>query len=180
VFEGVDIPVVKDGRIGTLQDDRVVQSFASGMVIKTTISLLYTDSIISFLLPAFHEVFDSNYAKKYLFFPVKSRFMFNGSDAGSAEALQNLCSEIAISDLELNRIFKGFGSKTHKSFIGSQFVIGKSTEDFSKESTGSDWHCAVGNNYFVQVISSIYYVIYFSKKPLIHLFFFCRCVLGCR
>lgn len=150
VFEGVDIPVVKDGRIGTLQDDRVVQSFAT----------------------AFREVFDSDYDKKYLFFPVKSRFMFNGSDAGSAEALQNLCTKIAISDLELNRLFNRFGTKTHKAFIGSQFVIGKSTDSFSKESTGSDWHCAVGNNYFVQLIYSINEnVIYFSKKPSLYLFF---------
>lgn len=32
-------------------------------------------------------MFDSNYSTKYLFFPVKSRFTFNGSEAGAAERL---------------------------------------------------------------------------------------------
>lgn len=36
---------------------------------------------------------------------------------------------------------------------GAQYVIGKSTEDKSKATTGSDWHCAMGNNWFIQVYS---------------------------
>jgi len=131
IFEGIDIPVVKDGRVGTLQDDREVQAFGD----------------------AFRELYDADYAKKYMFFPVKSRVMFNGSKAGSTDVLQEVCSKVAIEDLELERIFPGFGTKAHKTFVGSQFVIGKSNVDFL---IGSNWHCAVGNNYFVQVTFCIF------------------------
>jgi hypothetical protein len=51
-----------------------------------------------------------------LFFPVKSRFTFNGSDAGSAATLQEKVDEICLRDLDLNRLWKGFGSKSHKTY----------------------------------------------------------------
>lgn len=100
---------------------------------------------------SFHEVFDSDYTKKYLFFPVKSRFTFNGSDAGRSEELQQTCDRIARDDLELARLSPGFASPSHKGFVAAQYVIGKSSFDKSVPPTGSDWHCAVGNNYFIQV-----------------------------
>ena len=88
-----------------------------------------------------------NYTRQYLFFPVKSRFTFNGSDAGRAAALQEACDKLCIEDLDLDRIWRGFGTKSHTTFVGSQFVIGKSTDTFTNKSTGSDWHCAAGNNW---------------------------------
>jgi hypothetical protein len=129
--EAIAIPVVRDGRVGTLQNDRVVECFGD----------------------AFREVFDSAYTKKYLFFPVKSRFMFNGS-AASTNLLQEICDDIARRDLDLDRIFPGFGAKDNKGYQGAQFVIGKTAVEGTlpdQRPTGSDWHSAVGNNYFVQV-----------------------------
>lgn len=129
-FGDVEIPVVRDGRVGTLQDDRVVETFKS----------------------SFEEVYDAEYSKKYLFFPVKSRFTFNGSDAGRSNTLQETCDRIAQVDLELSRIRPGFGGPDHSGYQSAQYVIGKSSEELSKQSTGSDWHCAVGNNYFIQAV----------------------------
>ena len=129
VFGNFTIPIVRNAVVGTLQDDRVVVSFES----------------------AFKEMYRSKSSKQYLFFPVKSRYTFNGSEAGSAEALHEACNVIAEKDLDLSRIWKGFGTKAHKTLVGSQFVIGKSVAPPSKDSTGSDWHCAIGNNWFVQV-----------------------------
>lgn len=37
-------------------------------------------------------------------------------------------------------------------FVGAQFVIGKSPTDPSVLVTGSDFHCAGGNNWFIQVV----------------------------
>ncbi len=76
--------------------------------------------------------------------------MFNGSTA-STEDLQKLVDRVISADVELDRIFPGFGSKTHKTYNGGQFVIGKSPVEQGRQATGSDWHCAPGNNYFIQV-----------------------------
>jgi hypothetical protein len=102
---------------------------------------------------AFRAMYNSEYSLQYLFFPVKSRFTFNGSEAGSLEELHAKCNEITLRDLELHRIWPGFGTKAHTSFFGSQFVIGKSAEGggLNKNTTGSDWHCAIGNNWFIEV-----------------------------
>lgn len=120
---------------------------------------------------------NSESSTQYIFFPVKSRFTFNGSKEGNDQSLQvcappsplslhhHLCflsfrlyiltliheqeavNRVVIKDLELDRIWRGFGSPSHLTFAGAQFVIGKSTENFTKETTGSDWHCAGGNNW---------------------------------
>ncbi len=96
---------------------------------------------------SFRALLALNYSKEYLFFPVKSRFTFNGSEAGRAAQLQEACDQLCVEDLELDRIWRGFASKRHSTFAGSQFVIGKSTDTFTNISTGSDWHCAAGNNW---------------------------------
>lgn len=101
---------------------------------------------------SFRELMSLNYSKEYLFFPVKSRFTFNGSEAGRAAQLQAACDDLCNEDLELDRIWPGFGSKRHSTFAGSQFVIGKSTAGFTNISTGSDWHCAAGNNWCVLTV----------------------------
>lgn len=119
------IPIVRNGVVGTLQDDRVLVNFAD----------------------SFRQLWDKDYAKEYIFFPVKSRFTFNGSDAGSAVRLQQAVDEICREDLDLNRIWPGFSTKAHTTFQGAQLIVGKSTPEFSNKSTGSDWHCAGGNNW---------------------------------
>jgi hypothetical protein len=88
-----------------------------------------------------------DYGKEYIFFPVKSRFSFNGSEAGSDDHLQEAVDELCRSDLGLDRLWPGFATKRHTNFIACQMIIGKSTMEFSNQSTGSDWHCAGGNNW---------------------------------
>jgi len=122
------IPIVKDGRVGTLQNDRELVDFGD----------------------AFKEMLATKHSKEYIFFPVKSRFTFKGSVEGNDQRLQLAVDRTVSQDLDLDRIWRGFGSSSHTTFVGSQFVIGKSTEEFTNETTGSDWHCAGGNNWFIQ------------------------------
>lgn len=122
-----NIPVVRNAVVGTLQDHREIVRFDE----------------------AFTELLSLPKSKEYLFFPVKSRFTFNGSETGSAHKLQEAVDEICHDDLNLDLIWPGFGQKHHTTFAGSQFVIGKSTAEFTNETTGSDWHCAIGNNWFI-------------------------------
>lgn len=119
------IPIVKNGVVGTMQDDRQLVKFSD----------------------AYREMLQSSYSKQYIFFPVKSRFTFNGSEEGSSERLQEATNELCYHDLSLDRIRPGFGSKQHSNFLACQLIIGKSTPDITKKSIGSDWHCAGGNNW---------------------------------
>ena len=105
------------------------------------------------LQAAWHDMYDSAFSTKYIFFPVKSRFTFNGSEAGAAEKLDKASNDIIRRDLPLDRLYPGFGSSTHTSYAGGQFVVGKNADTFDPErTTGSDFHCALGNNWFIMVV----------------------------
>ena len=113
------------------------------------------------LKEAWEEMYDSEYSTKYLFFPVKSRFTFPGSEAGAAEKLDAASNKIIKDDLDLQRIYPGFGTEAHKAYAGGQFVIGKSIKEYDKKlTTGSDFHCALGNNWFIQVAGKKRYCFY--------------------
>ncbi len=124
-----NIPVVNSAVYNTLQNDRSVRTFRE----------------------AFDEIFHNSSSKMYLFFPVKSRFNFNGSDAGALEALADKLNDIALQDLELHRIWPGFGTKAHSSYFGTQLIVGQGSAD-TEATTGTGWHCAAGNNWFIQVL----------------------------
>ena len=101
---------------------------------------------------AYDEILADAHSKLYLFFPVKSRFSFNHSELGALEKLQQDINKVVSDDLDLSRIWSGFGSKAHKTFYGSQLIIGRgSDENTTGSTTGTGWHCAAGNNWFVQV-----------------------------
>lgn len=130
------IPVVRNGVVGTMQDDRVLYTFEE----------------------SYRAMVSKDYAKEYMFFPVKSRFTFNGSTEGNDEGLQNTVNQMCHDDLELShRLWKGFSTKSHKNFIACQMIIGKSTVEMGSKSIGSDWHCAGGNNWFIQVAGAKYW-----------------------
>ncbi len=59
--------------------------------------------------------------------------------------------------MPLHRIFPSFATKAHTTFKSGQLIIGKSTPEFTNRSIGSDWHCAIGNNWFVQVSGRKYW-----------------------
>lgn len=123
------VPVVKSALVGKLQNDRSIEKFGD----------------------AFRDLMTDDNSKAYLFFPVKSRFNFNGSDLGSLEALQKEVDDIVLHDLELHRIWNGFGTKAHSTYFGGQIIIGKGSDD-DAQTTGTGWHCAAGNNWFAQVV----------------------------
>ena len=98
----------------------------------------------------FNDILNNNESKAYLFFPVQRKW----EDQKTHVKLVKEVNDIVESDLDLNLIFTGFGSKTHKTYFGSQFIIGRGSAD-TVETTGTGWHCAGGSNYFVQVTISI-------------------------
>mmetsp|Transcript_1477 Transcript_1477/g.2426 ORF Transcript_1477/g.2426 Transcript_1477/m.2426 type:complete len:359 (+) Transcript_1477:42-1118(+) len=123
------IPVVRDAVYGTLQNDRAVIPFRD----------------------AYSEILSDENSKVYMFFPVKSRFSFNHSDVGSLEELQSRINQVVLEDLEIDtRIWHGFGTDKHANYFGSQLIIGRGSND-TASTTGTGWHCAAGNNWFVQV-----------------------------
>ena len=104
---------------------------------------------------AYSEILRDEKSKLYLFFPVKSRFSFNHSELGALEVMQDEINDVVHQDLDLDRIWKGFGKKsTHKTFYGSQLIIGRGTNS-TKTTTGTGWHCAAGNNWFIQVHNTL-------------------------
>lgn len=129
-FGEFTVPVVKSALLNKVQNDRAILPFSE----------------------AFRDLMQDENSKHYLFFPVKSRFNFNGSDLGSLQALQKKVDEVLVRDLELSRIWPGFGTEKHTTFYGGQIIIGKGTGHEDAETTGTGWHCAAGNNWFAQVI----------------------------
>jgi len=125
-----DVPVVKKALYGTLQNDRATMPFSE----------------------AHTDIMTNEESKMYLFFPVESRTNFNGSDSGQSAKLKKAVNDLVWEDLELGtRIWNGFGTPNHQGFHGSQLIIGRGTND-SEATTGTGWHCAAGNNWFVQVV----------------------------
>ena len=123
------IPVVNNAKYGTLQNDRSVKGFGE----------------------AYHEILDNKESKSYIFFPVKSRFNFNGTDESTHhQILQDDLNKLTLEDLELSRIWNGFGTSSHSTYVGSQIIIGRGSNS-TEATTGTGWHCAAGNNFFVQV-----------------------------
>jgi hypothetical protein len=54
-------------------------------------------------------------------------------------------------DLELGRLWDGFGTPRHATYHGAQLIIGRGSND-SDATTGTGWHCAAGNNWFAQIV----------------------------
>lgn len=123
-----EIPVVLKAEYNTGQNERAVMPFRD----------------------AFTDIVEDTNSKKYLFFPVQSRENFNHSNVGTNAALKQKINEVVMEDLELDRIWKGFGGPNHRTFFGSQLVVGRGSND-SDATTGTGWHCAIGNNWFAQV-----------------------------
>lgn len=126
-----EVPVVRTATYGTLQNDRAIMPFEEAST----------------------DILQNPNSKMYLFFPVESRTNFNGS-AASTELLKKTVNDMVWNDLELGtRIWPGFGTKNHKNYHGAQLIVGRGSAS-TEETTGTGWHCAPGNNWFVQVVGS--------------------------
>lgn len=100
---------------------------------------------------AWSEILDNKYSKKYLFFPERSRLKKgNETTLHSMTGLKKNLDKMMAEDLDFDRLFPGFAGPNHKEYIGTQFIAGWGNNDPSK-TTGSNWHCAPGNNWFIQV-----------------------------
>lgn len=118
-----DIPVMLEGR-GNLRP-RVV------MPLKEAIS----------------EVLTNKNSRKYVFFPNTSRRDFSGVET---DELLDRVRQVIVEDLHVDKILKpGFATETHKAYSRSQLIIGRGT-DSEETTTGTTWHCAIGNNWFIQ------------------------------
>jgi hypothetical protein len=108
------------------------------------------DRSLSTFREAYTEIVTVKDSKKYLFIPVKSR-MQSVAKVDRADALNARINQVVQKGLDLDRIWKGFGTDKHKNFHGLQMIFGRGTTD-SDTTTGTGWHCAPGNNWFVQVM----------------------------
>lgn len=101
---------------------------------------------------AWDEILANELSRTYMFFPVKSRYqVVNHTQTLLDEELVDKVNKLVRGDLDFDRIWKGFGSETHKTFVGSQMIAGRGMKQ-AKETTGTGFHCAVGNNWFIQVV----------------------------
>lgn len=125
-----NVPVTRKAIYGTLQNDRYTGSFGD----------------------AYEEILADTNSTLYLFFPVQSRFNFNASspEVAAQKELKESINQIMIDDLHIDQtLWKGFGTKQHKTYFGSQIIAGRGKNNTI--TTGTGWHCAMGNNWFVQV-----------------------------
>mmetsp|Transcript_2284 Transcript_2284/g.3142 ORF Transcript_2284/g.3142 Transcript_2284/m.3142 type:complete len:376 (+) Transcript_2284:111-1238(+) len=125
------VPYIRKADYGTRQDDRGIDKFSN----------------------IANDILTNSESKKYLFFPVKSRFQFDGAAEGTMERLIEAINKMVHDDLELSdRIWNGFATNdvTHKNFFGSQLIMGRGSNS-TATTTGTGWHCAPGNNWFAQV-----------------------------
>jgi hypothetical protein len=97
---------------------------------------------------AINEVLGNEESLDYLFFPQLSR---DTNMSFNEEILENVDRTVQ-EDLKLDKlIWNGFGTKIHSTFYGSQLIIGRGKDIDTEETTGTGWHCAIANNYFIQV-----------------------------
>jgi hypothetical protein len=97
---------------------------------------------------AIEELLRNEESEDYLFFPQLSR---ETNMSFNVEILENVDKTVR-EDLKLDKlIWNGFGTKIHSTFYGSQLIMGRGREVDSEHTTGTGWHCAIANNYFIQV-----------------------------
>lgn len=95
---------------------------------------------------AYEELLANEDSKYYLFFPKELGGFYDELRAATDKAIRE--------ELEIDRIFKGFASEiphVHKEFEGAQIIAGRGKNNLDG-TTGTDWHCAPGNNWFIQVV----------------------------
>lgn len=109
-------------------------------------NIFYND----FFNESFKDIILNNLSTKYLFFPTKTRT--NNYKNGTYELMTKIINKLVLDDLNINKIlWNGFGTQNHKKYIGSQLIIGRGRKN-NTITTGTGWHCAIGNNWFIQVV----------------------------
>lgn len=97
---------------------------------------------------AYTELLENEDYKGWLFFP----FFSSTRKVVMSNPLNAAVNKIVQDDLDLDRIWKGFGRyETHGSLVGHQFSMGRAKKGQKTGTTTFDWHCEPGSNWFVQV-----------------------------
>lgn len=112
-------------------------------------SLAQKEVVESNLGTAFDKLVGSKKSTLQLFFP-KHR---PGYDA--SPELFKAVNDVTRIDLDLERIlWHGFGTAAHKNYLNAQIIAANGfVDEIGKGSTtGTFWHCAPGNNYFIQAV----------------------------
>jgi len=114
-----------------------------------------SDRKIELFKDAVNDVLTNKKSMKYLFFPVKSRGHYPGSEAGNLENLILDTDNLTRTDLDVaNILWPSFGDyNVHKTYLGGQMIIGRGHKS-KTENTGTHWHCEATGNWFVQVVGS--------------------------
>jgi len=136
------VAVKKWAKPGYLEQD--LGNFTIPTVRRATYGKAQTDRINMLFRDSWDEILTDKNSMKYLFFPVKSRA--DKTDELLVEAMKKL----ALRDLDLDRLWHGFGSETHKTYGGAQIIAGQGGNKEGGK-TGTWWHCAPTNNWFVQI-----------------------------
>lgn len=116
---------------------------------------------------AWDKIYSNDTEKTYMFFPQKNRPLkkhYDGHQRMLAKDNEKLLetsdyarvskavNNLALQDLQIDKkIWPGFGTPVHKSYLGAQLIIGMGKND-SEQTTGSAWHCAMGGNFFIQIV----------------------------
>lgn len=100
----------------------------------------YNEGVYMNLGEAAKSIIEDRSCTKQIFFPNEAR----------TPDMIPIVKNLTLNDLEIDKkIWKGFGSESHKGFIFPQILI---SNGFSEKATsGTWWHCEYGNNWFVQV-----------------------------
>lgn len=133
IIGNIELSVIPDATYGTSQRNRYNSNFSE----------------------VFNDIINNENSTKYIFFPVNTRKDNNNKDQHlykNNELAENEINKLVNNDLDIQKIlWNSFGTKKHKTYVNSQLIIGRGYKNINS-TTGTGWHCAMGNNWFVQVI----------------------------
>ena len=110
------------------------------------ITYISNDPKLTKFSEAYDEILENEDSKSIMFFP-----FFKDRQSVLKDPLVKAMNHLVKYDLEVDRIWKGFGAfETHSSMVGHQFSISRKKYG-AKSSTTFDWHTEPGSNWFAQV-----------------------------
>ena len=97
---------------------------------------------------AINDVMGEDAEHSYLLFPMMNRL----KPTAEYNELKTATDKLVADEMEIgNVIWNGFGNSKHTSYKGTQLLFAKGLPSLSR-TTGTGWHNALPNNFFVQVV----------------------------
>ena len=134
IIGNIELSVIPNGTYGTVQSNRYNSNFSE----------------------AFNDILNNENSTKYLFFPVTARKDNDDNKNNHIKKMkkiaENELNKLINKDLDIQKIlWNSFSTKKHKTYLNSQLIVGRGQKNMNS-TTGTGWHCAMGNNWFVQVV----------------------------